>query len=233
MPRYGTVNPEYAAALATCPPEDDGPVFMVNLMRYRQVAEYRRSTDGSPAEGEAISGAEADDRYAPTDVLADIGAVVAFVGPVVDGHGTLASGHPERWDRIAVVRYPTRRSFIEMQSRNDFRAKHVHKDAGMEFTVVMGCLPALPGVAPGGAPRGTAVRWEAYDGAAPAAAAGAVHADLRVEGTIIGDERRYGTLRLVWDTAAAAPAGHHPHLVLMTAPSVDRWSDLLGAWHAG
>ncbi len=39
-PRYGTVDREYGMRLATTPSEDDGPVWMVNLMKYREVADY-------------------------------------------------------------------------------------------------------------------------------------------------------------------------------------------------
>ena len=39
------------------------------------------------------------------------------------------------------MKYPTRRSFIEMQQRSDFKDKHVHKEAGMEITFVIGCQP--------------------------------------------------------------------------------------------
>ncbi len=39
-PRYGTVDRDYGLKLATTPPEDDGPVWMVNLMKYRETADY-------------------------------------------------------------------------------------------------------------------------------------------------------------------------------------------------
>ena len=32
-PRYGTVDKEYGMRLATTPPDADGPVWMVNLMK--------------------------------------------------------------------------------------------------------------------------------------------------------------------------------------------------------
>ena len=38
--RYGLVDREYGIQLATTPPADDGPVWMVNLMKYREVADY-------------------------------------------------------------------------------------------------------------------------------------------------------------------------------------------------
>lgn len=132
-PSYGKVDTEYAKRMFKTPPEDDGPVWMVNLMKYRAEAVYADGTKG-------VSGREADDRYAPVKILRDIGAEVTFFGDVV----TTAWGDGTMWDRVAVVKYPTRRSFIEMQNRQDFQAKHEHKDAGMEFTFVIGCQPQQP-----------------------------------------------------------------------------------------
>ncbi len=130
-PRYGQVDRGYGMKLATTAPDDDGPVWMVNLMRYREVADY---ADGRAT---ALSGREADDAYAPVGPLAAIGAEVVFVGDVE--HQFL--GDTPKWDRIGVVKYPTRRSFIEMQTRPDFQKLHEHKDAGMAKTIVMGCQP--------------------------------------------------------------------------------------------
>lgn len=130
-PRYGTINMAYAATLATTAPDDDGPVWMVNLMKYREVAEYADGRDS------AISGREADNRYAPLGPLAAIGAEAVFFADVERQLG----GAEPTWDRVGVVKYPTRRSFIEMQSRPDFVELHAHKEAGMSTTTVMGCLP--------------------------------------------------------------------------------------------
>ena len=110
-PGYGKVNKEYGMVLATTPPEDDGPVWMVNLMKYKEVAEY---ADGN---SKGISGKEADDLYNPTSVLKSFGASVPFFGDVI----LTPLGDGTKWDRVGVVRYPTRRSFIEMQYREDFR----------------------------------------------------------------------------------------------------------------
>ncbi len=131
-PGYGRIDREYAMRLATTDPADDGPIWMVNLMRYHEVAQY-----GDGGGTDAISGREADDRYAPLDVLADIGAAPVFVADV----DAQLLGDSPQWDRVAVVKYPTRRSFIEMQARPDFQEKHVHKEAGMAETIVMGTLP--------------------------------------------------------------------------------------------
>ena len=140
-PRYGTVDREYGMRLATTPPDEDGPVWMVNLMKYRDIADY---PDGAPADGPAISGREADDLYTPLESLAGVGAEIVFGGDV----DLQLLGDAPIWDRVGVVKYPTRRPFIEMQSRPDFRRQHVHKEAGMQETIVIGCqpfdLPAWP-----------------------------------------------------------------------------------------
>ncbi len=133
-PRYGTVDTEYAQRLATTPPDEDGPVWMVNLMKYREVADYRGDADDGEA---SISGREADDKYTPLESLAGVGAEIVFVGDV----DQQLLGDDPVWDRIAIVKYPTRRAFIEMQSRPDFQRQHVHKEAGMEQTFVIGCQP--------------------------------------------------------------------------------------------
>lgn len=131
-PSYGTIDKTYGMRLATTEPAADGAIWMVNLMKYKEVASY-----GSDASDSPVSGREADDRYAPTRILKDLGAEVVFVGDVE----TQLLGAEPKWDRVAVVKYPTRRSFIEMQSRPDFKDKHVHKSAGMDRTIVMGCQP--------------------------------------------------------------------------------------------
>ncbi|CAN5263668.1 hypothetical protein BH11ACT7_BH11ACT7_07010 [soil metagenome] len=129
--RYGTVDIDYATRLTTTAAADDGPIWMVNLMKYRDIADY---ADGRQT---SITGREADDLYAPLDTLAEIGAELCYLGDVDQ---QLLGASPS-WDRIATVRYPTAKSFIDMQSRPKFQESHKHKDAGMDQTIVMGCRP--------------------------------------------------------------------------------------------
>lgn len=129
--RYGIPNVEYGMKMATMSPADDGPVWMINLMKYRDVADY---ADGRASD---ISGREADDLYSPLDSLAAVGAKPVFFGDV----DQQLLGDSPVWDRVGVVRYPTRKSFVDMQSLPSFQESHHHKDAGMESTIVMGCEP--------------------------------------------------------------------------------------------
>ena len=127
---FGIPGRDYFGFMSTREPDNDGPVWMVNFMHYRAEAAY---PDGS----RGLTGRQADDLYMPTVVLADIGAVVPFYGDVA----LQLDPGPPRWDRIGVVKYPTRASFLQMQTRPDFRELLVHKHAGMESTIITGCQP--------------------------------------------------------------------------------------------
>ena len=191
---YGKINKEYGFSLATCPPEKDGPIYMVNLMKYHEVAQY----DGTDTEAAAISGREADDKYNPASVLNKIGADMVFIGDVT---ANLLGN--EDWDRIAVVRYATRKSFIDMQSRKDFSEKHVHKNAGMQRTVIVCCRPEDTSIdtrerpAPSLELRTVAmiVRQTPQRDAAFASLPEAVN--FAAEGTIVSDGRMWDTVQFI------------------------------------
>jgi hypothetical protein len=219
-PRYGQVDRDYGMRLATTPADQDGPVWMVNLMKYREVAQYE---DGRET---MLSGREADDEYAPLESLAAVGAAPVFFGDV----DQQLLGEAPIWDRIGVVKYPTRHSFIAMQSRAEFQVSHAHKDAGMEQTIVMGCQPMPYPTAPAGveqvdwadvphpptdddgpvmvvhvirfddpeAAHVTPTHMEAYQSAAAISASKhgvRIAGWFAVEGTIIGDGRAWHQVR--------------------------------------
>jgi len=189
-PRYGKPNFEMLQTWIGRPAEEDGPFWALNLMKYRAVADYQ---DGQKA---SISGRAADDAYAPLGPLKAIGAMVAFHGDV----DRQSAGEP-LWDRIGIVRYPTRAAFFAMQQRDDFKQQHVHKDAGMECTIVMSCLPdtSRPSIA---TPAGALVLRVARvrEGCDLAEVDGAVRvATFDVEGVIVGDDRTWS--RVAFDSA--------------------------------
>lgn len=256
-PRYGQPNFDYLARLASTPPEEDGPILMVNLMKYRAVADY------TSASGPVRTGREADDEYAPTAILRDIGAQIVFVADV---ERQLLGVEP-KWDRVGVVKYPSRAAFLAMQRRPDFQEKHVHKDAGMERTIVMACTPMLLPEFPPPEPARMAgddapfvmmhVLKFAEGGvggmAAYGASAGAEGlklgvrpgAFLSVEGTVVGDGREWDEVRFnrfpshaVFERLIANPthqAGQGPRTkaltdtyTMMLAPTIDRLTSPLG-----
>lgn len=106
-------------------------MWALNLMQYRERADY---TDGRETE---LSGAEADDVYAPHEHLAAVGSRIILVAPVVHH----LRGDDRRWDRIAIAQYRDRMALVEMNSSKEFQVDEQHKDAGMEFTIVMAAFP--------------------------------------------------------------------------------------------
>jgi len=131
MSRYGEINHDY---LASWFQRDDpgGPMWALNLMKYRQKAEY---ADGRPTE---LSGAEADDVYLPHEHLAAVGSRIILIAPVLHH----LAGDDWRWDRIAIAQYRDRMALVEMSSSEGFEQARQHKDAGMEFTIVMATFPS-------------------------------------------------------------------------------------------
>ncbi|MEN9746909.1 MAG: hypothetical protein RL729_1381 [Actinomycetota bacterium] len=189
--KYGRIDLDYAAKLATTPPEQDGPIFMVNLMKYHEVAQY------SSADAPQVSGREADDKYNPASILNKIGADIVFVADVTKNHIG-----DEDWDRIAIVRYATRKSFIDMQQRKDFAEKHEHKAAGMKRTTIVCCRPVDEALDTRTRPQDFGLRnivmvvrqapdREQVLSSLPNAVG------MRAEGTIIGDGRKYDTVQFV------------------------------------
>ncbi|NCZ90875.1 MAG: hypothetical protein EBY96_00340 [Actinobacteria bacterium] len=207
--KYGRIDFDYAMHLATRPPEEDGPIYMVNLMKYHEVAQY--DSTNAPK----ISGREADDRYNPASILNKIGASIVFVADVVKNHVG-----DEDWDRIAIVRYATRKSFIEMQERKDFAEKHEHKAAGMQRTTIVCCRPL--DAALDDRPRPTEVKTRRVvmvvrqtDDRPSAFSTMPGSTPLTAEGTIIGDGRKWDTVQFVLvdsDEAADATVSAIPGL---------------------
>jgi len=130
MPRYGETNRAWFASLFERE-EPGGPMWALNLMKYRERAEY---ADGRATE---LSGAEADEVYAPHEHLAAVGSRIILVAPVV--HQLV--GDDWQWDRIATAQYRDRMAIVEMNSSKGFQQEEKHKEAGMDFTIVMATFP--------------------------------------------------------------------------------------------
>lgn len=130
MPRYGTINSDYIASWFQRE-DPGGPMWALNLMAYRDRADY---TDGRET---GLTGAEADEVYAPHEHLAAVGSRIILVAPVVHH----LRGDERRWDRIAIAQYRDRMALVDMNSSKEFQTDEAHKDAGMDFTIVMATFP--------------------------------------------------------------------------------------------
>lgn len=106
-------------------PGPDGPVVIVNLLKFRDKAAY---PDGSDAD---LSGREAFRRY--TDVVFPLierdGGRVLFAGEV----STLLFGQVEElWDEVVLAEYPNRGALTTgMTTTTEFREAARHREAGL------------------------------------------------------------------------------------------------------
>ena len=105
-------------------PGPDGPIFMVNLLKFKERAEYEdgRETDLSGRQAYGIYG------RGVSELLPAYGGKVVFVGDVT----FLMLGQVEElWDEVAIAQYPNRGALVAMSSSEEWRALAVHRTAGL------------------------------------------------------------------------------------------------------
>ncbi len=107
----------------------DGPITMLNLLRFREVADYSGSPELEPAH--PISGAEAYRRYADHTMpfLVESGGEV-----ILDGTGGTFFIGPgdERWDHVLLVRQRSLDDFFAFASNPGYLAGIGHRTAALE-----------------------------------------------------------------------------------------------------
>src|SRR5262245_59433848 len=86
-----------------------GAIVMLNLLRFREVADYSATPGLAPAA--PMSGIEAYDLYAAhtLPLLRASGGDILFLG---DGGSFLIGPQSERWDRVLLVRQASMRAFL-------------------------------------------------------------------------------------------------------------------------
>ena len=112
----------------------DGPVVMLNLLKFCDMAAYD--------DGEVISGADAYARYQHAFTVT-VGAIsqaeVLFDGPAEQVFIGLAGSLEADWDKVLMVRYPTRGHFLAMMADPGYRLALRHRYAGLARTVLLQC----------------------------------------------------------------------------------------------
>jgi uncharacterized protein (DUF1330 family) len=112
----------------------DGPVVMLNLLKFREMAAYD--------DGEVISGVAAYARYQHAFTVT-VGAIsqaeVLFDGPAEQVFIGMAGSPEADWDKVLMVRYPTRGHFLAMMADPGYRQALRHRYAGLARTVLLQC----------------------------------------------------------------------------------------------
>jgi hypothetical protein len=106
-----------------------GPVVMLNLLRFREIADY--SADPALAPATPISGAAAFDRYIAHTLpyLRESGGEILFLGA---GGRFLIGPAEERWDQAMLVRQSSVQSFMAFADNAGYRAGLGHRTAALE-----------------------------------------------------------------------------------------------------
>ena len=115
-------SPEQLAELAQ--PGPDGPIYMVNLLKFKEHAEY---DDGRPSD---LTGAEAYAIYGTgvVPLVAEHGGRLIFSGEV---SWLMLGQADDLWDQVAVVEYPNRAALLAMLTSDAYQEVTVHRSAGL------------------------------------------------------------------------------------------------------
>ena len=114
----------------------EGPVHMLNLLRFREVAAY---DDGTVA-----TGAEAYAAYARESgpIFARLGGRQVWLGtPEL----TLIGPAEERWDLAFIAEYPSVDAFVAMLRDPDYRKAVRHRQAAVADSRLVRLRPGIPG----------------------------------------------------------------------------------------
>ena len=102
----------------------ESPISMVNLLKFKEKAEYEdgRDTNLSGKEAYTIYGMEVQEH------LKKVGAEMVFGGEI----SRLMLGEVEDlWDSVAVARYPSRTAMLKMMMDPDYHESEKHRSAGL------------------------------------------------------------------------------------------------------
>ncbi len=102
----------------------EGPVSMVNLLKFKERAEYAdgRETDLTGAEAYALYGQDM------IGWVTSRGGRMLFSGPA---HHLVLGEADELWDQVAIVEYPSKEAFVQIVSAPEVAEWGVHRAAGL------------------------------------------------------------------------------------------------------
>ena len=115
-----------------------GPVVMLNLLRFRETANYSDHPELAPST--PISGREAYERYMAHTMpfLTASGGSVDFAG---DGGHFFVGPAEERWDLAILVRQASIESFFGFASNAAYLAGAGHRSAALEDSRILPLAP--------------------------------------------------------------------------------------------
>lgn len=116
---------------------EETTLVMINLLRYREQAEYPEGSDSEPCTGREAYQCYGD---AVLPLLAKVGGRPIWAGAVASA---LISPEGETWDDAILVEYPTRNAFIEMTTSAEYQAIVCHRTAALEDSRLIATTTSL------------------------------------------------------------------------------------------
>lgn len=116
---------------------DNGPIHMLNMLRFRAVAAY---PSGHSAEGGNLTGAEAYALYGQKSapIFSRVGGEIAMLwSPKL----VVIGPEDEAWDRVFIAQYPNAAAFGEMVKDPDYQTAVVHRQAAVETSRLIRLSP--------------------------------------------------------------------------------------------
>ncbi len=106
-----------------------GEIIMLNLLRFREVADYSLNPELAPAG--PISGKEAYQKYIDhtLPILEATGGGIVFLG---EGGGYLIGPEEERWDLAMLIRQNSLTDFMAFATHKEYLAGIGHRTAAVE-----------------------------------------------------------------------------------------------------
>ena len=140
----GAVDPTREAMAAFRDLPLDQPIAMLNLLRFRDRAEYAADVDAAIARD--VSGAEAYVAYgrAAAAPFARAGGRQVWLGTP---RLTVIGPEAEAWDLAFIAEYPSGEAFLGMLRDPEYRAAVVHRQAAVADSRLIRCDSRRPGPA--------------------------------------------------------------------------------------
>jgi uncharacterized protein (DUF1330 family) len=107
---------------------DDGPVVMLNLLRFAKTAG-----------GNAATGAQSYETYGDQmrEIMAQRGIKLLWRGRA--DSVIIGDDDGDDWDMVLLVEYPSRKAFIEMATSKDYEKVGEHRTAGLADSRLIAC----------------------------------------------------------------------------------------------
>lgn len=132
------LEPTQASGRAFVMRHMEGPIVMLNLLRFRETADYTDYPQLAPSH--PISGAAAFDRYIQHTLpfLHDSGGELTFLG---QGGSFLIGPEHERWDLVMMVKQSSAAAFLAFATHTDYLAGMGHRSAAVEDSRLLPLAP--------------------------------------------------------------------------------------------